>query len=166
MLERHRGWHSRGYLPHCDAAGLVQHVVFATVGEGDEIARHFGAHFLKRPDVADLVQAALLHFDGERYALLAWCVMPNHVHVVIEQRLGRSLADVVHSWKSFTAKRINTALARQGALWLPDYFDRYLRSDAHLAATIAYVEANPVAAGLALQAAEWPWSSAARRAHN
>jgi putative transposase len=159
----HRGWTSRGYLPHCDGGGLVQHIVFSTIGRGEGIASHFGAHFLSNQGNAQCVQEALLHFDGERYRLLAWCVMPNHVHVVAEQIEGWPLAGVVHAWKSFTAKHINRALARSGAVWMREYFDRFMRDDEHFNATIGYVERNPVARGWVAMPEDWPWSSAAHR---
>jgi putative DNA methylase len=42
-----------------------------------------GACWLRRPEIAALVEGALRYFDGQRYRLLAWCVMPNHVHTLI-----------------------------------------------------------------------------------
>lgn len=107
-----------------------------------------------------MVQDALLHFDGDRYRLLAWCLMPNHVHVVVEMIEGHSLSDVMRSLKSFTARRANALLQRAGAFWHPDYFDRYMRDDDHLARTVTYIENNPVKAGLAIAPTDWPWSSA------
>ncbi|HEX2885274.1 MAG TPA: transposase [Vineibacter terrae] len=107
-----------------------------------------------------LVENALLHFDDDRYKLLAWCVMPNHVHVLVECDARHSLSNVVQSWKSFTAKAINAALRRTGRLWAPDYFDRYVRDNAHFAAIVSYIESNPVKAQLVDQAQDWRWSSA------
>lgn len=86
--------------------------------------------------------------------------MLNHVHVVIEVSSEHSLTQVVGSWKSFTAKRANAQLGRIGSFWHADYFDRYMRDEDHLIRTIAYVEDNPVKAGLIVNAPEWPWSSA------
>ena len=54
-------------------------------------------------------------------------------------------------------------LGRSGAFWHPDYFDRYMRNEDHLAQTVQYVEQNPVKAGLAVTPAEWEWSSARLR---
>lgn len=159
----HRGWTSRGYIPHFDCASLTQHIVFSTVGRGEGIASYFGAHLLGDPAAAQSMEATLLHFDGERYRLLAWCVMPNHVHVVAEQVEGWPLAHIVHSWKSFSAKQINRALNRTGAVWMREYFDRFMRDNDHLTTTIAYVEHNPVAKGWVKSSAQWPWSSARRR---
>lgn len=70
------------------------------------------------------------------------------------------LGAIIGSWKSFTAKIINRFLGRDGQLWAPDYYDRYIRDEAHYAATISYIEDNPVKAGLCGATAEWPFSSA------
>jgi putative transposase len=174
-----KGWHSRGYLPHFDSPETVQFVTFRladslpnAVIEGlrlqDEVLQRLdheldtglGECWLRRPEVASLVEGALLHFDKERYRLLAWCLMPNHVHAVIEMLHGHSLSDIVASWKSFTAKRANAQLGRSGSFWHADYFDRYMRDEGHLARTIEYAERNPVKAGLVEIASDWPWSSA------
>jgi REP element-mobilizing transposase RayT len=128
-----------------------------------ELDSGLGAWWLRRPEIAALVQNALLHFDGDRCRLLAWCVMPNHVHVVIEILGNRSLSDIVRSWKSFTSRRANVLLGRSGPFWHADYFDRYMRDEEHLARTIEYVEQNPVKAGLIDIAADWLWSSARLR---
>lgn len=179
-----RGWHSRGYLPHCDADGLVQHIVFrladslpasvlAKMATIDKMKRLTacdrlldsggGAATLSVPQAAQIVVESLLRFDGERYALLAWCVMPNHAHVVIEPLGDHPLSAIVKSWKAFSAARINQIEGRSGRFWAPEYFDRYMRSEAHLMATIAYIENNPVAAGLCERPDQWPFSSAAER---
>ena len=110
----HRGWTSRGYGPHCDGADLIQHIVFGTVGAGDGIERNFGERLLENAQAAEVAPNALLHFDGERYCIWAWCVMSNHVHAVIRQMEGWPLARVVHSWKSFTANEINKIHNRTG----------------------------------------------------
>jgi putative transposase len=122
-----------------------------------------GSCWLARPEIAGLVQDALLHFDGSRYRLLAWCVMPNHVHALLETLEAFALGVVVQSWKSFTAKAANEALGRSGQFWMADYFDRYIRNADHFARTLAYIEGNPVRAGLVATAGEWPWSSARMR---
>ncbi len=108
------------------------------------------------------MQTALLAFDERRYGLLAWCVMPNHVHVLLEVRAGYPLESVVHTWKSYTAKAANRLLERTGPFWAREYFDRFMRDEAHLARTIEYIEANPVKAGLSRDLSDWPFSSAWR----
>jgi REP element-mobilizing transposase RayT len=120
----------------------------------------YGNCWLNRPDVARLVECALFHFDGQRYLLLAWCIMPNHVHVMIETREGFTLAGILHSWKSFTANQANQLLKRRGEFWQREYLDRYIRHAEHYQQAVAYIEENPVKAGLARVKTDWPWGSA------
>jgi REP element-mobilizing transposase RayT len=174
----HKGWHSRGYLPHFDSAETIQFVTFRLVDSlpralAESLARSpdnlaetnlsldsgLGACWLKEPDIAQMVEETILYFDGQRYRLLAWCIMPNHVHVVIAPVEGSKLGAIVHTWKSFSAKQANRMLGRSGPFWHKDYFDRFIRDEGHLARTIDYVENNPVKAGLASIVAEWPWGS-------
>jgi len=175
------GWRSRGYLPHCDERGLVQHVVFGLhdsyraappkIESATERARWIdreldvghGSRLLGKPEHAQAVQDCLLFGDGERYALAAWCVMPTHVHALIEQFEGHRLSDVVQKWKSVSAHAINKAEGRTGRLWQPEYFDRFMRSAEQFEWTVAYVENNPMAAGLVGAPVDWPFSSASWR---
>jgi REP element-mobilizing transposase RayT len=119
-----------------------------------------GACLLRSPQLGGLVENALLRFHGERYLLLAWCVMPNHVHVLAMMRDGFALGTLVHAWKSWTATHINRACGRSGPLWSRDYFDRYIRNERHFRNVVQYIERNPVAAGLAVDPREWPLGSA------
>jgi len=121
-----------------------------------------GACWLRDKRIATLVEKALLHFDGERYRLIAWCVMPNHVHVLIETWVGYPLDKVLHSWKSFTAQEANKVLKLTGAFWGREYYDRFMRDERHFAQTVTYIEQNPVKAGLVKSAEAWPFSSAAQ----
>ena len=170
-----KGWHGRGYLPHFDSPQCVQHVTFRTEGslpaglrlatqaQVDQALDHFdGGRILTGPCGA-IVEQALLHFDGERYRVLAWCVMPNHVHVVIEQIDGFSLGAIVAGWKGHTSRRIAALRGRGGRVWATDYFDRYMRNERQLADTIIYVENNPAVAGLVVDPSDWPFSSARHR---
>ncbi|CEF49443.1 unnamed protein product [uncultured bacterium] len=120
-----------------------------------------GECWLSDPAVAKVVEDALLYFDGRRYHLLAWCVMPNHVHVLIETHEGFPLGDVIHTWKSYTAKECNKLIKRKGDFWMPDYYDRFIRDGHHLQKVWRYIEENPVKAGLCAKAGDWKWSSAA-----
>ncbi len=122
-----------------------------------------GACWLRDPRVARVVEDALLHFDGGHYRLLAWCIMPNHVHALIESEEGRRLEGIVHSWKSFTALQANRLLRRRGAFWFREYHDRYVRDEEHFANVVHYIEMNPVKAGLVKTADQWRFSSAGRQ---
>lgn len=208
-----KGWHSRGYLPHLDAAQLVQHITFHLADSlpTDAIKRiqseidklpdseqalarsqrtqewldaGSGSCLLREASCARIVEDALLYGDGVRYRLLAWVVMPNHVHVLIEQKAEWPLAKVVQSWKRHTSREIhrldlgalsctrqnsqnaeyNSALPANSnpPLWQRDYWDRFVRNERHFQTIKRYIEENPVTAGLATNAQQWPWGSAHR----
>jgi REP element-mobilizing transposase RayT len=125
-----------------------------------------GSCLLRRPEAAAIVQNSLLHYDVSHYRLVAWVIMPNHVHIVVEIVPDHPLPAIVRDWKSFTAYQINRLLQSRGKLWSRDYFDRYMRDEAHLQQAISYAEYNPVKAGLVEVPEEWPWGSACWRAHH
>jgi len=121
-----------------------------------------GECWLREPRIAALVENALLHFDGVRYRLYEWCVMPNHVHALAGFGLGYPLDQVVRSWKGYTGRQANRLLGRRGHFWAPDYFDRFIRDDRHFQAARRYIRANPVVPGLCATPEDWPWGSARR----
>jgi len=90
-----------------------------------------------------IVSHAFQHFDGERYHLDSFVVMPNHVHLLLSPISNHTLPDIVHSLKSFTAKEINKAQNQTGPIWQPDYWDRLIRSRKHLDWTQKYIQENP-----------------------
>jgi putative DNA methylase len=120
----------------------------------------YGKCWLRDSRIASLVEETLLHFDTVRYRLLARVVMPNHVHVLVEIHREYSLAEIVHSWKSFSAKGANRILARSGRFWQPEYFDRFIRDAKHFASAVRYIHENPVKARLVNRVEDWPYSSA------
>lgn len=126
----------------------------------DALDRGYGSCFLRDDRLAKVVEDALLHFDGARYALHAWCVMPNHVHTLFTPCGGFNMSTIVHSWKSFTAHECNKILKRTGKFWEREPFDRYIRNQRHFRNALTYIENNPVKAGLCDEPKDWPWSSA------
>ena len=111
-----------------------------------------GACWLKQAKIARVVEQALNQFNGKRYRLLAWCIMPNHVHVVVQPLTGFELPQILHSWKSFTANEIRKGVDRSH-IWQPEYFDHMVQDDADLLAQVDYVWRNPEKAGLK----RWNW---------
>jgi leucyl-tRNA synthetase len=107
-----------------------------------------GECLLNDPAVAKIVVDALLHFDGDRYVMDSFVVMPNHVHAMFSLAPGIKLEDVIQSWKSFTSKSINAALGREGTLWQRDYWDRMVRDSDHRANILGYIQKNPERANL------------------
>jgi putative DNA methylase len=186
------GWHSRGYIPHFDGGEIPQTITFRLFDSmpvevleqwrqelehlSDEeydierrkridayLDQSNGECFMKDARIAEIVENALLHFDGERYVLHAWVVMPNHVHVLFTPKQGWEMSRIAHSWKSFTAHEANKILGRTGEFWQKEYFDRYIRDGKHFDNAVAYTENNPVKGGLCERPEDWPWSSARRR---
>ena len=197
------GWHERGYLPHCDFPGLVQFVTFRLADSMPESRRGEWEHLLqieddrekrtkleeyldrgvgecqlREPQIATIAEAALLHFHNERYELLAWCVMPNHVHVLVHV-WQTPLWKMVQSWKHFTqaqAKQLsaerrlpgrhddgvdgNVPCRRPSLQWQREYWDTFMRDGAQEKTAIRYIEANPVKANLCDAKERWPFSSA------
>jgi REP element-mobilizing transposase RayT len=119
----------------------------------DFLDRGGGACYLANPRIAEIVGKALNRFDQERYRLFAWCLMPNHVHVVFQPEPGHALAGILHSWKSFTAQEANLLLGRKGPFWQREYYDHLIRDGKQFVRAIRYVAENPARAGLT----RWPW---------
>jgi REP element-mobilizing transposase RayT len=183
------GWHGRGYLPHFDGAALPQFISYhladsipaKVIKRWKEELKHleyeqerillqrriekyldqgYGESLLKDAQVAGMVQDSLLKFDGSRYRLFAWVVMPNHLHSLITRFENYELKDILHSIKSYTAHKANKLLNRDGQFWIEDYFDRYIRDEKHFQQTVDYIEMNPVKARLCEKPSDWPFSSA------
>jgi len=120
----------------------------------------YGKCWLRYPLIAELVRNALLFFDGEKYRLLEWCIMPNHVHTLVLPVNEFMLADIVHPWKSYTGHSAKRLLNLTEPFWMVEYYDRFIRDERHLENAREYIRRNPVAASLAQNAEDWPWSSA------
>jgi len=112
-----------------------------------------GVCWMEDNRIAKIVQDALLHFHGQRYVLFAWCVMPNHVHVVFRPEPGYNLSDILHSWKSFTAKKANKLLNRTGSFWQAEYYDHIIRDQKEFDGRVEYTYYNPDKSGMET----WQW---------
>ena len=136
----------------------------------------FGSCLLKDGDFAELVIDAWKFFDGERYDLIAYVVMPSHVHLMVKSYVQWPLHKIVHSWKSFTSHEIiksmkgrrnhslMSSLLADGTstlpgIWQRQYWDRFIRDERHYKQAIFYIHNNPVKARLCEQAEDWKWSS-------
>ena len=177
------------FLPHFDGGEISQSVTFRladslprqcievcqTVRQGStptDAARIYyrrveryldqglGSCHLRERRIASLVQDALRFFDGSRYQLHVWVVMPNHVHALFTPMEGYSPSRIIHSWKSYTATAANKILGRSGPFWQREYHDRFIRDDVHFCQAAYYIEENPVKAGLCATREKWPFSSA------
>ena len=183
-MQGFRGWHERGYLPHRDEPGLTQFVTFRLADSFPEALRSEWEHLwqieddrerrteleayldkgrgechLRRPEIAKLVEVAMRRFHNQWYDLRAWCIMPNHVHALFKVD-AVPMSEIVESWKKHTAFKANRLLRRRDKFWGPDYWDTFMRDEAHERKTVAYIENNPTKAMLVRSAKHWLWSSA------
>ena len=181
------GWHQRGYLPHFDAPGVTQVVTFQLydsfpvtrdpefeliLKEEETSAkrrkleawldRGYGACWLRRWEVAEIVERTVLEGDGHDYRMQAWVIMPNHVHLLVDI-WDVPLRRLIEGWKGRSAREANKLLGRVGHFWAKDYFDTLIRNEAHLKRVIRYIEQNPVKSFLVPTAGEWRAGSARHR---
>ncbi len=124
----------------------------------------FGPRWLEDTEIATCVEACILRGTRQlgQYELLAYVVMPNHVHVLIEPRT--SLEQITHGIKGVSARDANRIMNRAGQkFWQAESFDHWVREPAEGEKICRYIENNPVKAGYVGRAEDWRWSSAARK---
>jgi putative transposase len=170
------GWHERGYLPHFDAPYVSQFVTVTRrpewegiLNESDDSQRRRKLEawldrghckcWLRRADLASLVEEKLRESDGKTYRLQAWAVMPNHLHLVVDV-WATPLSKLLNLWKGGSARAANLALDRRGRFWEREYFDTLICDGEHLKRAIRYTENNPVKAALVAERKAWRWCSA------
>ena len=113
---------------------------------------------LTRPGIPEVIFRSLNWLETEKY--LKWMcimVMPDHVHIVIELGDKRSLAQVVYSFKRFTANQINIHLGQKGQVWQDSYHDHGIRNDESLKEIIRYFYENPVRKDMVKNPADYPY---------
>jgi REP element-mobilizing transposase RayT len=131
--------------------------------ERDLDACTMGPRWLAESQIAALVRDAIHHRDGSDWDLIAYTIMPNHVHIVAIPGLAsdgtpRALPDLLGSFKRYTATKANEMLKRRGAFWQQESYDRAIRDGDELRRTVLYVINNPVKAGLVDDGAVWAWT--------
>ena len=108
-----------------------------------------GACLLRDPRAAEALESVLAYGNGEKYALHLFCIMPNHLHVIVggfDETCP--LRDVLTSWKGASAHRVNRVLGRKGEVWQGDAYTRIIRSREEYVRQLNYVWCNPEAAGI------------------
>jgi D-tyrosyl-tRNA(Tyr) deacylase len=104
----------------------------------------YGECLLRSREVAEILEGALRHFHGQRYTLGEFVIMPNHVHALVTPLGEQTLAQIIHSWKSYTAHEINRVLGRSGPVWQDEYFDHVVRNAQCLERFATYMAQNPI----------------------
>jgi putative transposase len=116
-------------------------------------------NYLNIPEIAEINKKAIHYFENKYYTLICYCIMSNHIHLVIKLIDGSpDLSQIMHSLKRFTAKESNLLLNRKGAFWTPESYDRLIRNSNELKNTINYVINNPVKAGMVREWNNWPFT--------
>jgi REP element-mobilizing transposase RayT len=122
-----------------------------------------GSCYLARPEIASIVENALLYYHGERYEMHAWTIMPNHVHCLARFDSEAGMWETIKAWKGYTGRRANEALKRRGPFWYRDFYDRFIRNGEHFDNVVRYIDRNPVKARLCANAQGWAYGSARLR---
>ena len=134
-----------------------------------------GPCWLKDERIVKVVADAIRLHDKNEYDLLAYCIMPNHVHLVFtircdyvssvraEARATSTtsryiMTDILRLIKGATAREANKILNRTGAFWQHESYDRVVRDEKELNRIIGYTINNPVKAGLVKNAEDWKWT--------
>jgi len=108
----------------------------------------YGECHLKRPEIRAVVEHCLNCFDGQRYDLGDFVIMPNHVHLLIHPRQGHALSDILKGIKGVSANQCNKLLGRSGTFWMDESFDHIVRNTRQLEKYQRYIAQNPEIAGL------------------
>jgi REP element-mobilizing transposase RayT len=148
--------YSRRRLPHFEKPWAIYAMTITTK-----------KHCCLSPNARTIVLNSLLHFHNQRYELFAVCVMPDHVHLLLQPwPKGHDdkgtvvfwpLSELMHSIKSFSAHKINELEKKSGSVWEKEQFDRYVRGDRDLQEKFHYILRNPWTAGVARQNEDYPW---------
>lgn len=132
----------------------------------------FGPQWLSQNTVANIIADSIKYRDQKEYDLYCYCIMSNHVHLVIKMieaaelrsraanslNQPTSLTKVLKELKRFTARESNIVLERSGQFWQHESYDRVIRNSKELERAIHYTLNNPVKAGLVMNWSEWPYS--------
>ncbi|WP_345738402.1 transposase [Prosthecobacter algae] len=107
-----------------------------------------GQCVLASSDCADLLFQRLSAGHEKSYWLDAWCIMPNHLHALVQPAKNSDLGEIIRHWKGGSAYDINRLLGQSGALWQKEPFDHIVRSESQLEHFRKYIAENPLKAGL------------------
>lgn len=142
---------SRRNLPHWENPGSAYFITFNTATD-----------FVLSDAAKDIVFSAIKYHAQKKYELHACVVMKTHVHVLLlplkqSRDTYYSLAQIMHSIKSYSANRIQRTLGQQGKVWLDENYDRIVRDENAYLEIMNYIVANPIKAGLVNQPEQYKW---------
>jgi len=130
-----------------------------------------GPTWLRQADIAQMVMDEIRRLDGSHYELLVFCIMPNHVHLLVDMARfddgdttghPSRLSQALHLLKGRTARYANQKLGRSGKFWQDESYDHIVRDGAELERILWYIVNNPVKAGLVSDWQDWPYTYVAQ----
>ena len=157
VLDKIANKHERAQLAY-----LEQRKFFAKWDKALDAAQS-GPTWLKDQRIAALLSESLHYRNGREYELVAFCIMPNHGHLVCaplkdEHGTTQSLTKMMHSLKGRVARKANLFLGQSGKFWQHENYDHVVRNDAELKRIVRYVVNNPVKASLVEKPEDWKWT--------
>ncbi len=124
--------------------------------------------YLSVPEIAQIVIDSISFGNGARYTTVCYCIMPNHVHLVIDvgghtiepypKKPSYVLSRIMESLKRHSARKANTILQQTGHFWQKESYDHVVRDGKELNNIIRYIIDNPVKAGLVSSSDQWRWT--------
>ena len=121
---------------------------------------HGGNHWLKQNEIAEIVKESLHYWHKKRYDLIAFTIMSNHIHFLIDtwdtENYTASVTSAMQSIKRHTARQSNILLEREGQFWQNESYDHLVRNEREFMNIINYIVQNPVKAGLVTNWRDYP----------
>jgi REP element-mobilizing transposase RayT len=147
MAERREHWKKTHDLANLSSEELAEYYKLFSEHYENLLNAGSGSCILRDAQNAKIVADAFRFFEHERYELDEFVIMPNHVHILVKPLPGYRLDDILHSWKSFTANKINKRLGRTGQLWQHESYDHIVRNERAMEAIRNYIRENPKVGG-------------------
>lgn len=147
---------------------IIQKKYFGYYDEWLDRCQH-GHDWLRQESIAQIVADEIHRVAGQHYELYAYCIMPNHVHLLIRSLIEKfppsrmpsaisPVAEIMRLLRGRTARYCNLALNRTGKFWHHESYDHYVRNEPEMERIILYILNNPVKAGLAKEWKDWKFS--------
>jgi len=154
-------------LPHIDMIGYYQFVTFRTFDSIDDFLKRLSQEDIKsnkkqykidsyldnssngchlNGDILDYLKSFFLEKDKDIYELIAFCIMPNHIHILFKQNMA--LDKTMKILKGSSSNAINKLLEKRGKFWENGYYDKAIRDKKHFITTYEYIKNNPLKVGL------------------
>ena len=157
----------KNFLPHLDMIGYYQFITFRTYDSLDDFILKIREQKINNSkkeykidkyldssnkgcylngEVLEYLKEYLISKDRVLYDLVAFCIMPNHIHMLFKQKI--ELPKIMKQIKGATANKINKMLNKSGRFWEKNYYDKVIRDEKHFAVVYDYIKSNPIKVGL------------------